>query len=76
MSTWHRFQRIIEPNATVLAVLTPQPLVEGASARMAIRTDLTLEAMHLPRPALWEHLHVQVFERGTAALEEVFQKSA
>jgi hypothetical protein len=76
VSTWHRFQRVIEPTATVLAVLTPQPLVEGASARMAIRTDLTLEAMYLPRPALWEHLQVQVFERGAVVLEEVFQKSA
>ena len=75
-STWHRFQRVIEPTATVLTVLTPQPVVEGASARMAIHTDLTLAAMHLPRPALWEHLDVQIFERGTAALAEVFQKSA
>jgi hypothetical protein len=75
-STWHRFQRVIEPTATVLTVMTPQPVVEGAAARMAIRTDLTLDAMHLPRPALWEHLDVQIFERGTAALVEVFQKSA
>jgi hypothetical protein len=75
-STWHRFQRVIEPTATVLTVLTPQPMVEGAAARMAIRTELTLDAMHLPRPALWEHLDVQVFERGTAAVVEVFQKSA
>jgi hypothetical protein len=75
-STWHRFQRVVEPTATVLAVLTPQPMVEGATARMAIHADLTLEAMHLPRPALWEHLDVQVFERGTAVHVEVFQKSA
>jgi hypothetical protein len=75
-SIWHRFQRVIEPTATVLTVMTPQPVVEGAAARMAIRTDLTLDAMHLPRPALWEHLDVQIFERGTAALVEVFQKSA
>ncbi len=75
-STWHRFQRVIESTATVLAVLTPQPLVEGAAARMAIHTGLTLEAMHLPRTALWEPLDVQVFERGTAALVEVFKKSA
>ena len=75
-STWHRFQRVIEPTATVLTVMTPQPVVEGAAARMAIRTDLTLDAMHLPRPALWEHLDVQVFERSTAALVDVFQKSA
>jgi hypothetical protein len=76
VSTWHRFQRVIEPADTVLAVLTPQPVVEGAAARMAIRTELTLEAMHLPRLALWEHLDVQVFERGTPAFVEVFQKSA
>ncbi len=76
VSTWHRFQRVIEPTSTVFAVLTPQPLVEGAAARVAIRTDLTLEAMHLSRPALWKHLRVQIFERGAVMLEEVFQKSA
>jgi hypothetical protein len=75
-STWHRFQRVIEPTDTVLAVLTPQPLVEGAAARMAIHTGLTLEAMHLPRTTLWEHLDVKVFERGAAALVEVLKKSA
>ena len=75
-STWHRFQRVIEPTATVLTVLTPQPMVEGAAARMAIRTELTLDAMHFLRPALWERLDVQIFERGTAAFVEVFQKSA
>ncbi|HEY5811657.1 MAG TPA: hypothetical protein VIT23_03270 [Terrimicrobiaceae bacterium] len=76
VSTWHRFQRIIEPTDTVFAILTRQPIVEGAAARLAIQTELTLEAMHLPRPALWEHLHVQVFERGSAELLEVFPKSA
>jgi hypothetical protein len=40
-----------------------------------MHTDLSLAAMHLPRPALWEHLQVQVFERGAAPLE-VLQKSA
>jgi hypothetical protein len=75
-STWHRFQRVIEPTAAVLIVLTPQPMVEGAAARLAIRTDLTLAAMHLPRPTLWERLDVQVFERGIPLLVEVFQKSA
>ncbi|HEY5707744.1 MAG TPA: hypothetical protein VIS96_19450 [Terrimicrobiaceae bacterium] len=75
-SAWHRFRRVIEPTATVLTVLTPQPMVEGAAARMAIRTKLTLDAMHLPRPALWEDLDVQVFERSNSAPLEVFQKSA
>jgi hypothetical protein len=75
-STWHRFQRILEPTATVLMVLTPQPVTEGAASRMAIHTRFSLDAMHLPRPALWEHLDVQIFERGTPAFLEVFQKSA
>ena len=75
-STWHRFQRIIEPGATVLVVLTPQPMVEGLATRIAIRTNLTLNAMDLPRPALWKHLDVQIFERGVPALAEVFEKSA
>jgi hypothetical protein len=76
VSTWHRFQRVIEPTATVFAVLTPQPLVEGASARVAVRTNFTLEAMHLSRSALWAHLEVQLFERGAAVFEEVIEKSA
>lgn len=75
-STWHRFQRIIEPGATVLVVLTPQPMVEGVATRIAIGTNLTLNAMDLPRPALWEHLDVQIFERGAPALAEVFERSA
>lgn len=75
-STWHRFQRVIEPTATTLIVLTPQPLVEGAFTRVVVSTDLTLEAMQLHRPALWKHLDVQVFERGSAASVEILQKSA
>jgi hypothetical protein len=75
VSTWHRFQRVLEPTGIVFVVLSPQPLVESVPVRMAIRTDLTLEAMHVPRPALGEHLQVQVFERGAAPLE-IFQKSA
>ena len=75
-STWHRFQRILEPIATALIVLTPQPMVEGAVARMAIHTRFTFNEMHLPREVLWQHLDVQIFERGAAALLEVFEKSA
>jgi hypothetical protein len=75
-STWHRFQRILEPIATALIVLTPQPVVEGAATRMAIHTRFTLNEMHLPREVLWKHLDVQIFERGAATLLEVFKKSA
>jgi hypothetical protein len=75
VSTWHRFQRVLEPTDTVFVVLSPQPLVESVPVRMAIHTDLSLEAMQLPRAALWEYLQVQVFERGAAPLA-VLQKSA
>ena len=75
LSTWHRFQRVLEPTGTVFVVLSPTPLVESVPVRMAMHTDLSLEAMHLPRPTLWEQLEVQVFERGAAPLT-VLQKSA
>ncbi len=75
VSTWHRFQRVLEPTGTVFIVLSPQPLVESVPVRMAIHTDLSLAAMHLPRAALRERLQVQVFERGAAPLE-ILQKSA
>ena len=73
--TWHRFQRILEPIATALIVLTR---TDGgrAVARMAIHTRFTFNEMHLPREVLWQHLDVQIFERGAAALLEVFEKSA
>jgi hypothetical protein len=75
VSTWHRFQRVLEPTGTVFVVLSPQPLVESVPVRMALHTDLSLESMHLQRAALWEHFQVQIFERGSAPLE-VLQKSA
>jgi hypothetical protein len=75
VSTWHRFQRVLEPAGTVFVVLSSQPLVESVPVRIAIHTELSLEAMHLPRAVLWEYLKVQVFERGTAPLA-VLPKSA
>jgi hypothetical protein len=75
-STWHRFQRVLEPAVTTLIVLTPQPLVEAAFTRAVVSTNLTLQAMHLQRPALWKHLDVQFFERAAGVSIEIFRKSA
>ena len=75
VNTWHRFQRVLEPTGTVFVVLSPTPLVESVPVRMAMHTDFSLEAMPLPRSALWKHLEVQVFERGAAPFA-VLQKSA
>lgn len=64
-STWHRFQRVIEQSATVLAVLTPEPMIEGAPTRIVTRMEATLASMNRPRALAWEYLHGQVFERGS-----------
>jgi hypothetical protein len=53
---------------------TPQPVVEGRRRAAWIPLEPHPDAMHLPRPALWEHLDVQIFERGTAALVESSSK--
>ena len=62
-STWHRFQRLVEPTGTVFVVLTSQPVVEGARVRVAIRQRWTLAAMRERRRALLSRLQAQVFAR-------------
>lgn len=64
--TWHRFHKVIEPLATVLLVLTPRPLVEGAAARIALGLKTDLDALHRPRAALAEQWEARIFERGAA----------
>ncbi len=66
-STWHRFQRVIEQSATILAVLTPEPMIEGAPTRIVTRMDVTLASMNRLRAQVWEQLEGQVFERGRTA---------
>lgn len=66
-STWHRFQRVIEQSATILAVLTPEPMIEGAPTRIVTRAEVTLASMNRPRAHAWEQLEGQVFERGRTA---------
>lgn len=68
-STWHRFQRVIEHSATILAILTPQPLVEGAPCRIALRTEARLEALNRLRTDLIKNLEAQIFERGRPELQ-------
>lgn len=62
-STWHRFQRIVEPTGTALVVLTCQPVVEGAKVRVATHQRWTVAAMRERRRALWERMTMQVFAR-------------
>ncbi len=66
-NTWHRFHRIIESLAVVLVVLTSQPMVEGAAARVAVEVPGGLEVLHRERRALLEQLPLRIFERGEVA---------
>ena len=62
-STWHRFQRLIEPSGTAFVILSTQPLVEGARVRIAMRQRWTLEAMRQRRSKLLSAVEAQVFTR-------------
>ncbi len=77
--TWHRFQRLVEKSGTAFVVLTPQPLVEAARIRIALRGGWELSALKRPRRELFQNIAVQVFRRGrqTAPIpEEVRVKTA
>ncbi len=72
MSTWHRFQRLVEKSGAVLVVLTPQPAVEAARIRIVLNAPWDLAALKRPRRELMPGIAVQIFRRGrqVAATEE------
>lgn len=51
-TTWYRFQRIIEPTASALVVLTSRPIVSSAAERVELHNRWTLEAMRRRRTEL------------------------
>lgn len=63
-NTWHRFHRVVENSATILLVLTPQPMIEGAPSRIAVRVASPWKAMNESRRQLLDELVAQAFERG------------
>lgn len=72
MSTWHRFQRLVEKSGAVLVVLTPQPVVEAARLRIVLHAPWDLAALKRSRRELLPGIAVQIFRRGrqVAATEE------
>lgn len=62
-STWHRFQRLVEPTGTALVVLSRQPMVEAAQWRIAVRNGWSLDAMRERRRGLVEQIDAQIFAR-------------
>jgi hypothetical protein len=73
-STWHRFQRLVEQTGIVFAVLTPQPMVEGARVRIALPCRWELPAMRQRRHALLGALTAQIFARTTASAPTVIER--
>jgi hypothetical protein len=67
-STWHRFQRLVEPTSTALVALTSQPMIESASVRIAVRQRWTLAAMRERRRELLTRVEAQVFARRQLAV--------
>lgn len=70
-STWYRFQRMLEPTAVALLVLTPRPLVPCAQARLELRSAFDLLALErepaeLVRSFRLDAIHV----RGAVAGQE------
>ena len=75
-STWHRFQRLVEPTGTALVILTPRPLVEGARVRIAVRNRWTLAAMRRRRRELLQQMEAQIFSRRDFSVIESLPLSA
>src|SRR5205823_848149 len=68
-STWHRFQRILEPSASTCCIaLTARPSVEAARTRIALEAPcFSLRAMRMRRRELTSRLAVSVRKRSARA---------
>lgn len=75
-STWYRFQRLLEPTAVTLLVLTPQPLVPCARARLEMRSVFDLRALEMPAAELARALRIEPVQlrggRPLAGEEKVY----
>jgi len=67
-STWHRFQRLVEPSNTALLVFTRQPIVESAAVRMAAGWPWNFAALTARRTQLLAALNARVCPRRRLAL--------
>jgi hypothetical protein len=60
-TTWFRFQRIAEQGSTVCVVLTPQPMVSPAQARITLPAGkFSLETLECEPEAVWADLKPEV----------------
>jgi len=66
-STWHRFQRLVEPSNTALLVFTRQPIVESAAVRIAAGWSWNFAALTARRTQLLATLTARIFPRRRLA---------
>lgn len=75
-ATWHRFQRLIEPNSTALFVITPRPFVANARARLELTSRFTLAALDQPEHELLAQLKLRlVHQRSLADPDELLAQA-
>jgi hypothetical protein len=67
-STWHRFQRLVEPSNTALVIFTRQPIVESAAVRITADWSWNFGLLSARRTQLLAALAARVFPRRRAAL--------
>lgn len=71
-ATWHRFQRLIEPNSTALFVITPRALVANARVRLELTSQFTLDALSKPESELLAKLAIRLqHQRSISDTDEV-----
>ena len=71
-STWHRFQRLVEPSNSALVVFTRQPIVESAAVRIAAGWSWNFAALTARRTQLLAALLARVFPRRCHLTPPVF----
>lgn len=62
-ATWHRFQRLIEPNSTALFVISPRPFVANARARLELTSRFSLDALDQPEHELLAKLQLRLLHQ-------------
>jgi hypothetical protein len=73
-NTWHRFQRLAEQTTAALVVLTREPMVEAAQARITIPARWSLSAQRQRRSTLLKDLPAQVFARRSLKIHPPAEK--
>lgn len=73
---WHRFQRLLEPVATALFVITPRTLVANARARLELTSRFDLSALDQPEHQLLAQLKVRLLHQRFGAADRGLAQTA